>query len=192
MSLLGEQAGQPGSQPVDKEATGRARGVDIVVENVNKVFKIGRTSLEALHDVSLKAEPGSFTALLGSSGCGKSTLLRILADLDVPSSGSVLVGGSRPHELRMAHRLGVAFQDAALLPWRSVTTNIGLPAEIAHVSLDKATIPDLIKLVGLEGFEGRDHPSSPEGCASAWLSPARCFWIQTCCCWTNPSARSTR
>ena len=161
MSLLGEQAGQQ-VPTVDKEATGRARGVDIVVENVNKVFKIGRTSLEALHDVSLKAEPGSFTALLGSSGCGKSTLLRILADLDVPSSGSVLVGGSRPHELRMAHRLGVAFQDAALLPWRSVTTNIGLPAEIAHVSLDKATIPDLIKLVGLEGFEGA-RPSQLSG-----------------------------
>jgi NitT/TauT family transport system ATP-binding protein len=150
VSLFGEPASDQ-VVSVDKEPAGRVRGVDIIVEKVDKVFKIGRTSLEALHDVSMKAEPGSFTALLGSSGCGKSTLLRILADLEVPSSGSVLVGGSRPHELRMAHRLGVAFQDAALLPWRSVTTNIGLPAEIAHISLDKATIPDLVKLVGLEG-----------------------------------------
>jgi NitT/TauT family transport system ATP-binding protein len=153
VSHFGERASDQGAT-VDKAATARARGVDIVVDKVDKVFKIGRTTLEALHDVSLKAEPGSFTALLGSSGCGKSTLLRILADLEVPSSGSVLVGGSRPHELRMAHRLGVAFQDAALLPWRSVTTNIGLPAEIAHMSLDRSTIPDLVKLVGLEGFEG--------------------------------------
>ena len=63
------------------------RGIDIVVNRVDKVFRIGRKSVEALHDVSLKTEPGSFTALLGSSGCGKSTLLRILADLEVPSSG---------------------------------------------------------------------------------------------------------
>jgi len=139
--------------PPEKPGGGRSRGVDIVVDGVNKVFKIGRKSLEALHDVSMRADPGSFTALLGSSGCGKSTLLRILADLEVPSSGSVLIGGSKPHDLRMAHRVGVAFQDAALLPWRSVTTNIRLPAEIAHVTLDNSTVPDLVKLVGLAGFE---------------------------------------
>lgn len=151
MSLSSHQPGD--LVPPEKPGGGRSRGVDIVVDGVNKVFKIGRKSLEALHDVSMRADPGSFTALLGSSGCGKSTLLRILADLEVPSSGSVLIGGSKPHDLRMAHRVGVAFQDAALLPWRSVTTNIRLPAEIAHVTLDNSTVPDLVKLVGLAGFE---------------------------------------
>ncbi len=190
MSSFGSEAKEENAP--ESQAQGRARGVDIVVDKVDKVFKIGGTSLEALHDVSMKAEPGSFTALLGSSGCGKSTLLRILADLEVPSSGSVLVGGSQPHELRMAHRLGVAFQDAALLPWRSVTTNIRLPAEIAHVSLDNTTIPDLVKLVGLEGFERRDRLSSPGECANAWRLPVRSCSTLIFSCSTSRSARSMR
>lgn len=153
---------RPGTGGQPAPAPGATRGLDIVVEHVDKIFKIGHNTLQALRDVSLRAEPGSFTALLGSSGCGKSTLLRILADLETPSAGSVLVGGRRPHDLRVAHRLGVAFQDAALLPWRSVTTNIRFPAEISHVSLDPNTVPDLIKLVGLEGFE-KARPSQLSG-----------------------------
>jgi NitT/TauT family transport system ATP-binding protein len=55
--------------------------------------------------------------------------------------------------MRRAHRIGVAFQDAALLPWRTVEANIAVPFEVAGLDPDKAAIRDLIKLVGLSGFE---------------------------------------
>ncbi|ARO13397.1 ABC transporter related protein [Ketogulonicigenium robustum] len=109
--------------------------------------------MQALSDTSLEIASGEFIALIGPSGCGKSTLLRLAASLDTPTSGQVRVNGAAPDVLARQHRLGVAFQEHALLPWLTVERNIALPFQLAGLAVKPARIAELIQLVGLKGFE---------------------------------------
>ncbi|NDD26372.1 MAG: ATP-binding cassette domain-containing protein, partial [Actinobacteria bacterium] len=131
----------------------KALGSGITISRLTKTFKIGKQNLTAIEDASLHSDKGSFLSLLGPSGCGKSTILRILAGLETPTSGFVTVDGKDPQELRNNHELGIAFQDSALMPWRSVISNIKLPLEISGTKVDEKTLRDIISLVGLQGFE---------------------------------------
>nr|WP_315268490.1 ABC transporter ATP-binding protein [Microbacterium lemovicicum] len=147
-------------------------GTGLQITGLNKVFSVGRKSVVALQDADLHTDQGTFLALLGPSGCGKSTILRILAGLEEPTSGTTRVDGKTPKELRRGNELGIAFQDSALMPWRSVTSNIQLPFEVARKPVDKAYVAEMIALVGLTGFE-KAKPAQLSGGMRQRVSIAR-------------------
>ena len=134
----------------------------ISINDVSKTFRLGRGTIDALAGVNLTVPSGAFVALIGPSGCGKSTLLRMLADLETPTTGEVLVNGQHPSTLRAKSRIGIAFQDPALLSWRTVLDNIRLPFEVAGFKPDEEIVRALVKLVGLEEFQ-RARPAQLSG-----------------------------
>jgi NitT/TauT family transport system ATP-binding protein len=127
----------------------------VAVTEVSRVFA-GRkgASVTALDAVSLTVAPGEFVSLIGPSGCGKSTLMRLIADLDTPTSGSIEVFGKSAKQARIDQDYGIVFQQAGLLPWRTVTGNIELPLELhgADKGARRERAAELIDLVGLTDF----------------------------------------
>jgi NitT/TauT family transport system ATP-binding protein len=146
-------------------------GTLLDVHNVSHHFDLHGKQLPVLDDVSLRVEPGEFVALLGPSGCGKSTLLRLVAGLEPPSSGQLLVDGERitgPHPSRV-----VVFQDPTLYPWRTVWANAALGLEAQGLlRARRQRVDQSLELVGLSSFAGA-YPHQLSGGMSQRAALAR-------------------
>lgn len=122
----------------------------LTVRELSAVFPDSNGGLHALDRVSFEVCPQEFVCVLGPSGSGKSTLLRILAGLLPPTSGEVTFhGGEQPG-------IGMVFQQANLMPWRTVSENLTLPLELAGVGngIARQKAGEMMDLVGLDGFGG--------------------------------------
>lgn len=127
----------------------------IVCEELSCAFASGVT---ALQNVSFRVPAGGFTAVIGPSGCGKTTLLRIAAGLARATSGRIeFQRGDGTCESLRAGRVAVCFQEARLLPWRTVVDNVALPLELAGVAKKEriARAESVIHAAGLDGAQSR-------------------------------------
>jgi NitT/TauT family transport system ATP-binding protein len=124
---------------------------------VTKVFREEDSDapLHVLNDIDCRVEEGTFVSITGPSGCGKTTLLKIIAGLERPSSGSVLMDGRKiAYE---TDRVGLVFQEYALFPWLTTLQNIQLGLEIMGTAKKErlAAAMDYVRRFGLTGFEDR-------------------------------------
>ncbi len=128
----------------------------VSIEGLSVVYETSRERLAALDNLSLAVGRGEFVSIIGPSGCGKSTLLRTAGGLQAPTSGRVLIDGRPPAAAQREKSIGFVFQDASLLPWRSVIENVRLPLQVNRPRRPAAEASPgrLVDLVGLSGFSG--------------------------------------
>jgi NitT/TauT family transport system ATP-binding protein len=130
--------------------------------NACKSYVKSNVATPVLKNVSLRASPGEFIALVGPSGSGKSTLLNLLAGLLKVTSGDVIFQGQPVQDVNT--HVGYVTQRDNLVPWRSVAGNLALPLEIRNVSRSErdSRVQEAIEKVGLAGF-GKHYPSELSG-----------------------------
>jgi putative ABC transport system ATP-binding protein len=156
-----------------------ADGQVVIATDVSRRYGQGEAAVDALIDVSTGFERGRFTAIMGPSGSGKSTLMHILAGLDSPTSGSVVLegeeitgmGDSALTELRR-DKLGFVFQFFNLLPVLTAEENLVLPLSIAGRRPDAEWVEQLIRTVGL-GDRRTHRPSELSGGQQQRVAVAR-------------------
>jgi NitT/TauT family transport system ATP-binding protein len=161
-----------------QRTTAMAANPVIAIEKLGLTFQTTDGPVFALSDVNLEIQEGEFVSFIGPSGCGKTTLLRVVADLEQPTSGTVLVNGLTPQAAREARHYGYVFQAPALYPWRTVERNVMLPLEIFGFSRSEqreraAKYLDMVKLTGF----GKKFPWQLSGGMQQRASIARalCF-----------------
>jgi NitT/TauT family transport system ATP-binding protein len=157
----------------DKEAAAPA-ALAVEARRLSLVFETSDGNVEALSNVDLQIEVGEFVSFIGPSGCGKTTLLRIIADLEQPTDGTVLVNGVTPEQARLKRHYGYIFQAPALYPWRTIERNVMLPLEVMGFGREerRARAAHYLRLVNLLGFE-RKFPWQLSGGMQQRVSIAR-------------------
>ena len=145
----------------------------VSIRNVRKAFG----STEVLHGVSVEIDDGEFVILVGPSGCGKSTLLRLIAGLDRPDAGEILINDQPVHGAGKDR--GMVFQKYTSFPWLTVTDNIAYGLKINGVSKEKSkeTVAQLIQAVGLSGFENA-YPETLSGGMQQRVAIARTLAVR--------------
>jgi len=160
----------------DTTASARPSSKRLVVDaqNISLAFETTDGRVDALSNVSLQVVEGEFVAFIGPSGCGKTTMLRVIADLQQPSAGTLLVNGMSAENARLARSYGYVFQAPALFPWRTIENNLKLPLEIMGFSeIDQQQrVQRYLSLVNLTGFE-RKFPWQLSGGMQQRVSIAR-------------------
>ena len=142
---------------------------EIDITGVTKQYGNSQLVLESIDLAVAKQE---FISIIGPSGCGKSTILKLIAGLTFPTSGTIRVDGMTP--LNARETISFVFQDATLLPWRTVKQNIGLGLELEHVPNERREkeIAALLDLVGLKNV-ARSYPRELSGGMKMRVSIAR-------------------
>jgi len=181
ISIVGERSASPspgrttsGANSVSASdlASTRRRVVD--AQNISLTFETADGRVDALSNVNLQVAEGDFVSFIGPSGCGKTTMLRVIADLQQPSSGSLLVNGMTAEQARLARAYGYVFQAPALFPWRTIEKNLKLPLEIMGYTEfeQQQRVERYLAMVNLTGFE-RKFPWQLSGGMQQRVSIAR-------------------
>jgi len=165
MDKIADATAKPGSMP---------QRLAIDVRNVSLTFETADGKVDALSNVSLQVADGEFVSFIGPSGCGKTTMLRVIADLQQPTAGTLLVNGMSAEQARLARRYGYVFQAPALFPWRTIEKNLKLPLEVMGFSdsEQRQRAARYLALVNLTGFE-RKFPWQLSGGMQQRVSIAR-------------------
>lgn len=161
------------------------------LRSVRRVYGFGSDATTALDDVHLTVPSGRFVSLIGPSGCGKSTLLRLVAGLEQPDLGEVLVHGVTPADACAAKMIGLVPQSPALLPWLSVLRNVTLPQKInrgaakrreriADFAERQTAVPDMKELLVKAGLGDALHklPAQLSGGMRQRAAIVRAFGLQ--------------
>jgi NitT/TauT family transport system ATP-binding protein len=146
----------------------------VSARGLSLTFQTHQGPVHALSNIDLDIGKGEFVSFIGPSGCGKTTFLRVIADLELPTSGAISVNGMTPEDARKLRAYGYVFQAAALYPWRTVEKNIALPLEIMGYPKEERQerIARLLDLVDLAGF-GKKFPWQLSGGMQQRASIAR-------------------